>query len=73
MKRAKFREEQIVYAIREAQSGTSMGDVCRRLRIAEQTLYVWKKKYAHLGVSELRQLEAENSRLKRLVVDLSLD
>ena len=53
-----------------------MADVCRQLGVSEATLYVWKKKYAHLGVSELRrlrQLEEENTRLKRLVADLSLD
>jgi putative transposase len=52
-----------------------MGDLGRQYVIAEQTFYAWKKKYAHLGVSELqrlRQLEDENSRLKRLVADLSL-
>jgi len=76
MKRSKFSEEQIVYALRQADAGTPIGDVCRQLGIAEQTFYAWKKKYAHLGVSELRrlrQLEGENSRLKRLVADLSLD
>ncbi len=73
MKRSKFSEEQIVYAIRQAESGTPVGDVCRQLGIAEQTFYAWKKKYAHLGVSELRrlrQVEEENARLKRLVADL---
>ena len=76
MKRSKFAEEQIVYALRQAEAGTPIGDLCRQLGIAEQTFYAWKKKYAHLGVSELRrlrQLEEENSRLKRLVADLSLD
>jgi len=76
LQRSKFSEEQIVYAIRQAESGTPIGDVCRQLGIAEQTFYAWKKNYAHLGVSELRrlrQLEEENSRLKRLVTDLSLD
>lgn len=76
MKRSKFSEEQIIYALRQAESGTPIGDVCRQLGIAEQTFYAWKKKYVHLGVSELRrlrQVEEENSRLKRLVADLSLD
>jgi putative transposase len=76
MKRSRFSEEQIAYALRQAESGTPLGDVCPQLGIAEQTFYAWKKKYAHLGVSELRrlrQLEEENSRLKRLVADLSLD
>lgn len=76
MKRSKCTEEQVIYALRQAEAGTSVGDVCRQLGVAEATFYVWKKKYAHLGVSELRrlgQLEEENARLKRLVADLSLD
>ncbi len=76
MKRSKFSEEQIVYAIRQAESGTPVGDLCRQLGVSDATFYAWKKKYAHLGVSELRrlrQVEEENNRLKRLVADLSLD
>ena len=76
MKRSKYSEEQIAYALREAEGGTPVGDVCRQLGISEATFYVWKKKFAHLGVSELRrlrQLEEENGRLKRLVADLTLD
>ena len=75
MKRSKFSEEQIVYALRQAESGTPIGDVCRQLGIAEQTFYAWKNKYAHLGVSELRrlrQVEEENARLKRLVAEQML-
>jgi putative transposase len=76
MKRSKFSEEQVAYALRQAESGTPVGDVCRQLGVSEATFYTWKKKYAHLGVSELRrlrQLEDENARLKRLVADLTLD
>jgi putative transposase len=76
MKRSTFSEEQIVYAIRQADAGTPVGDLCRQLGVSDATFYAWKKKYAHLGVSELRrlrQLEEENSQLKRLVADLSLD
>ncbi len=76
MKRSKFSEEQVAYALRQAESGTPVGDVGRQLGVSEATFYPWKKKYAHLGVSELRrlrQLEDENARLKRLVADLTLD
>ena len=65
MKRSKFSEEQIVYVIRQDESGTPVGDLCRQLGVSEATFYTWKKKYAHLGVSELRrlrQVEEENSR-----------
>ena len=76
MKRSKFTEAQITYALRQADGGTPVPDVCRQLGVSEATFYVWKKKYAHLGVSELRrlrQLEDENKRLKQLVADLTLD
>lgn len=76
MKRSKFSEEQIAYALRQAESGTPVADVCRQLGVSEATYYLWKKKYAHLGVSELRrlrQVEDENRRLKQLVADLTLD
>ncbi len=72
MKRSKFSEEQIAYALREAESGTPVGDVCRQLGVSEATFYAWKKKYDHLGATEvrrMRQLEDENMRLKRLVAD----
>jgi putative transposase len=62
--------------LRQAESGTPVVEVCRGLGISEATFYVWKKKYASLGVAELRklkQLEDENARLKRLVADLTLD
>ena len=76
MKRLKFSEEQIAYAIGQAEGGTPASDVARQLGISEATFYLWKKKYAHLGVSELRrlrQVEDENRRLKQLVADLTLD
>lgn len=76
MKRSKFSEEQIAYALRQAEGGTPVSDVCRQLGISEATFYLGKKKYAHLGVSELRrlrQVEDENRRLKQLVADLTLD
>ncbi len=76
MKRSKFTEEQITYALRHHEAGTAVADICRQLGVSEATFYVWKKKYAHMGVSELRelrQLRDENARLKRLVADLNLD
>ena len=76
MKRSTFSEGQVAYAQRQAEAGTAVADVCRQLGVSEATFYAWKKKYVHLGVSELRrlrQLEEENTRLKRLVADLSLD
>jgi putative transposase len=76
MKSSRFSEEQIAYVLRQADSGTPVADVCRSVGISEATFYVWKKKYASLGAAELRklrQLEDENTRLKRLVADLTLD
>ena len=68
MKKSKFSEEQIAYALRQADGGTPVGDVCRQLGVSEATFYVWKKKYGQFGVSEMRemrQLRDENARLKR--------
>ena len=76
MKKSRFSEEQIAYALRQVEGGSPVGDVCRQLGVSEATFYVWKKKYGKLGVSELRevrQLRDENARLKRLVADLTLD
>jgi len=76
MRKSKFTEEQIAFALRQAENGTRVEEVCRKLGITEQTFYRWKKKYGGLGVAELRrlkQLEEENKQLKKLVADLSLD
>ena len=76
MKKSKFTEEQIAFALRHAETGTRVAEVCRKMGIAEQTFYRWKRKYGGLGVSDLRrlrQLEEENRQLKRLVADLTLD
>ena len=76
MKKSRFTEEQIVMALRQAESGTPVREIIRKLGITEPTFYRWKKKYGSLGVSELRelkQLRDENGRLKRVVADLSLD
>ena len=76
MKRSRFTEQQIAFALHQAEQGTSVGEITRKMGITEQTFYRWKKKYGGLMPSELRklkQLEEENVRLKRLVADLSLD
>jgi len=76
MKRSKYSESQIVFAIKQVETGTRIQEVCRKMGISEATFYNWKKKYGGLGVSELRRLknlEEENSQLKKLVADLSLD
>jgi putative transposase len=76
MKRSRYSEEKILYALKQAESGTPVGDVCRQMGISEATFYVWKKKYGGLSLTELRelrQLRDENSKLKRLVADLTLD
>ena len=75
MKKSKFTEAQIIFAIKQSETGVSVGEVCRKMGISEATFYNWKKKYGGLGVSELRtlrQLEEENRQLKQLVADLSL-
>ncbi len=64
MKRSKFSEEQIVYAIRQAGSGTPVGDLSRQLGVSEATFYAWRKHYVHLdvgGLRRLRQLEEETA------------
>ena len=76
MKRSKFGEDQIAFALKQAELGTSVDEVCRKMGISEATFYNWRKKYGGLGPSELRrlrQLEEENRRLKQIVADLSLD
>ncbi len=69
-------EEEILRVLREAESGETVVEVCRKHGISQQSFYLWKKKYAGLGLSELRelrQLREENGKLKRLVADLALD
>ncbi len=76
MKRSRFTEEQIAFALKQQELGTSVEEICRKMGISDATFYNWRKKYAGLGPSELRrlkQLEEENTKLKRLVADLSLD
>lgn len=72
----RYSEQQIVYALKQAEMGEKISEICRKMGVAEATFYNWRKRYAGLGVSELRrlkELENENRRLKGLVADLSLD
>ncbi len=76
MKRKRFSEEQIAFALRQAESGTTIEEICRKMGVSEPTFYRWKKVYAGMGVAEVRrlkQLEEENAKLKRVVADLTLD
>lgn len=76
MKKSKFTEDQIAFALKQAELGTSVEEVCRRMGISDATFYVWRKKYAGVGPSglrRLRQLEEENCKLKQIVADLSLE
>lgn len=76
MKRSKFTESQILFALKQAETGIRVDEVCRKMGISEATFYNWKKKYGGLGVPELRrlrQLEEENFKLKQIIADLTLD
>jgi putative transposase len=76
MKKSKFTEQQIAFALHQAESGTSVVEVCRKMGISEATFYRWKQLYGGLMPSEvkkLRQLEEENARLRKVVADLTLD
>src|SRR3954471_11793311 len=76
VKKSKYTEQQIAFALKQAELGTPVDEVCRKMGVSDATFYNWRKKYGGLGPSELRrlrQLEEENAKLKRLVADLSLD
>ena len=76
MKKKRFSTEQIVAVLKQAEMGMAVADLIRQIGISEQTFYRWKKQYSGMGVVELRrlkQLEEENTKLKRLVADLALD
>jgi putative transposase len=76
MKRKRYSVAQIAFALRQAERGTPVAEILRKLGVSEQTFYRWKKKYAGMGVAEIRrpkQLEDENRRLKQLVADLTFD
>lgn len=76
MKKSKFTEQQNAFALKQSETGTSVAEVTRKMGISDVTFYNWKKKYGGIGITEirrLRQLEDENSRLKQIVADLTLD
>jgi putative transposase len=76
MKRKRFSNEQIASALRQAESGVAPVEICRKLGVSEQTFYRWKRRFAGMGIAELRrlrQLQEENRKLKQLVADLTLD
>ena len=72
----RFTPQQIVFAHRQAESGTPVAEITRKMGISDPTFYCWKKQYAGMGIGEVRrlkQLDEENRRLKQLVADLTLD
>ena len=76
MKTSKFSEEQIAFALKQAETGTPVKEVVRKMGVSEQTFYRWKQKFGGMmpnDVRKLKQLEEENRQLKKLVADLSLD
>ena len=76
MRKKTFSEEQIALALRDAETGTPVTEVCRKMGVSEQSFYRWKKKYLGMGIAELRRLrqpEEENRKLKGIVADLTLD
>ena len=76
MKRKRFSVEQITTVLQQGETGIPIGELCRQVGIAEQTFYRWRKVYGNLQPSEareLKQLRDENTKLKRLVADLTLD
>ena len=76
MKKSAHTEAQIAFALKQAETGTRVDEVCRKMGISEATFYNWKAKYGGMGVTDvqkLKRLEEENSKLKRVVADLTLD
>ena len=76
MKKSRYTEEQIAFALKQAEVGTPVNEVCRKLGVSEPTFYRWKSKFGGMLPSDmkrLKQLEEENAKLKKLVADLSLD
>ena len=76
MKTSRYTLEQVSFALRQVEGGTPVLEVCRKLGVSEQTFYRWKRRFAGMGIAEVRRLrvlEEENRKLKQLVADRSLD
>lgn len=76
MRKSRYSEEQIIGMLKEYEAGAKVTDLCRKYGVSNKTFYSWKTKFGGMDVSDakkLRALEAENSKLKRLVADLTLD
>jgi len=76
LKKSRFSDQQIAHALRQAETGTPVSEIVRKLGVSEATFYAWKKRFGSMGtaeIRELRQLREENARLKRVVADLTLD
>ena len=76
MKKKRFTEAQIVQALKEHESGRTTADICRELGVSQTSFYKWKKKYSGMNTSDLKrlkELEAENRKLKQMYADLALD
>jgi putative transposase len=76
MRKSQYTDQQIAFALRQAEGGTAVEEICRKMGVSEPTFCRWKKQFAGMGVAAIRrlkQLEEENAKLKRLVADLTLD
>jgi len=75
MKKSRFTEKEISYALKRANSGVAVTNICRQLGVSRQAFYQWRSKYPGIGMMQrrLRQIEKENQKLKRMVADLSLN
>jgi putative transposase len=73
VRKSHYTAEQIAFALKQAELGTAVAEVCRKMGMPEATFFRWKQRYGGLGPSELRQLQEENTKLKRLVADPRLD
>ena len=76
MKKSRYTPEQVAFGLRQAEEGTPVSEVCRKMIFSEQTFYRWKKKFQRMGVAEVRRLrvlEEENRKLRQLVAEFALD